>query len=400
MLRASRPTRLLLTAFLIGLLLSTAAAWLHFQGFFIRWQPLAPAPPHTTRILNSSPWGLITVQDYAGQVWACDPNAADCWIPWVAEDGPAAQPCARAWPSFWPLHGAPHSPPVCASFDGRSIETVYLSLAAVDPSGMLWRWDRDNHGLMILVYAGLIPVGGVLAAALAALGWLAARLSSQKDSSRPGVSPAQVSLLAIPWLILAGVGLFFYTAFYRPAPAEDPAANVIYTAAAQTVQAELTVEAQQVQALGTPAPAGGLIERICQAEWSTGGDRLDCGAADSAVRQLENTILPGPAIAVPADRPVTGTFPPVTIRPGDHFRAAVTCLDTAAPCDTRFTLMAEGDRFRALLGAWRVGETGPMTLIDIDVSRLAGQPVRLVLITSGGGWLSNSSVWVEPRIGP
>ena len=75
-----------------------------------------------------------------------------------------------------------------------------------------------------------------------------------------------------------------------------------------------------------------------------------------------------------------GTYPFMKIREGDHFKAWVGCLKGNKKCSLRFYLDYQdsyGKVYR--IGEWVETYDGEVTSIDLDLSELSDQSVRLIL---------------------
>jgi hypothetical protein len=97
---------------------------------------------------------------------------------------------------------------------------------------------------------------------------------------------------------------------------------------------------------------------------------------------------------------IRGVYPPITVQKGDRFRAIVNCEAGATACRVRFRLdyqLADG-RVQEL---WEVDERydGSTSVVDVDLSSLAGQDVKFMLtVLSLGTASGDRALWVEPRI--
>ncbi len=211
----------------------------------------------------------------------------------------------------------------------------------------------------------------------------------------------------------------------------NPAGEVFGVVADQPFYAEIVV----VQATASPTvtrtpgppmpatvtpPASGVVydftANLCRAEWRSqaGGPALPCpgtsGDSSGYVMRLERPVLETGAIetspvvlTVPqltAGGAITGRFPAITVQRGDHFRATLGCLYGQSRCSVTYQLnysVAGGDPVN--LGEWTQAYDGSIQGIDVDLSRLAGQQVELILVAlSGEQALDDQAAWVYPRI--
>lgn len=98
---------------------------------------------------------------------------------------------------------------------------------------------------------------------------------------------------------------------------------------------------------------------------------------------------------------IEGTYPPITIEPGDHFRAWVGCMAGYDLCDVTFYLAYVGDdRLPSMLGTWHEVFDNQVTVIDIDLTNLNGQSVQFILGMEANTLNVSSSqgFWFVPRI--
>ncbi len=75
-----------------------------------------------------------------------------------------------------------------------------------------------------------------------------------------------------------------------------------------------------------------------------------------------------------------GTYPFMQIEDGDHFKAWVGCLKGYDKCSLKFYLDYEGENGKVRrLGEWIEEYDGDVTMIDLDLSGLAGKTIRPIL---------------------
>jgi hypothetical protein len=163
-----------------------------------------------------------------------------------------------------------------------------------------------------------------------------------------------------------------------------------------------------------PAPAVDFVGTACEAQWQSNDGVLPCPGQDGDPRGFvmagDQAVLEGGSTAsLPSlltfpssstDGYILGLYPTYLVQPGDHFMASVGCEQNASACSVLFRL-SYLDSSGAARDLWSVGEfyDGKYSNVDVDLSRLAGQQVRLVLSV---GSLSSSrddrALWVGPRI--
>ena len=101
-----------------------------------------------------------------------------------------------------------------------------------------------------------------------------------------------------------------------------------------------------------------------------------------------------------ADGYILGVYPEYQVQAGDHFQATVGCELNATSCSVLFRL-SYLDSAGAPHDLWSLGEfyDGKYFDEDIDLSALAGQPVKLILsVASLGSSTGDRALWVAPRI--
>lgn len=96
-----------------------------------------------------------------------------------------------------------------------------------------------------------------------------------------------------------------------------------------------------------------------------------------------------------------GFFPAITIEDGDRFLATVGCMDDLPDCSILFSLEYElADGSVGTLGEWAERFDEETTDIEVDLSALAGEDARLVLVLeeNGGRTLQAVGFWMNARI--
>lgn len=164
----------------------------------------------------------------------------------------------------------------------------------------------------------------------------------------------------------------------------------------------------------TPEMSFDFVGAACQAQWQSNEGVLPCPGQDGDVRGFvftENTatLEDGTLSRMPAlltfpssssDGYILGLYPAYQVQQGDHFQALVGCEYNAKACSVLFRL-SYLDSAGAARDLWSVGEfyDGKYSSVDLDLSRLAGQQVRLVLsVGSLGSSTGDQAIWVGPGI--
>lgn len=152
----------------------------------------------------------------------------------------------------------------------------------------------------------------------------------------------------------------------------------------------------------------------CLADWESDDGELACpGNPESdrgSVLLLDNPRLENRPENEPTlwTRPnaekggwIDGTYPELKVKSGYHFKAWVGCLDETKGCDLTFRLRyrdEDGDVRK--LGEWREVYDGQVTVIDLDLSNLAGETVEFILSTEANTKKTDvaDGFWFIPRI--
>ncbi len=157
----------------------------------------------------------------------------------------------------------------------------------------------------------------------------------------------------------------------------------------------------------------------CEAEWSSPAGALPCPGVEgdpkgfviySEAIALENRFENEPTIWVhpndvtdgsAPDGSIRGIYPVINIKSGDRFRGWVGCLDGSVGCNILFRLGYISGEGRVInLGEWHEAYEGKVTVIDLDLSSLAGKKVQFVLtaISDGVNTDKADGFWFMPRI--
>ena len=157
-----------------------------------------------------------------------------------------------------------------------------------------------------------------------------------------------------------------------------------------------------------------FVANACSAQWSSGAGTLNCQGANlrrngyvlrQSLAKPENgaNVVKPSLLTVPQNNLhgyIRAVYPSFKVQKGDRFQAIVSCEVGAASCGVLFRLdyqLTDG-RVHEL---WAVEEhyEGNTSIVDIDLSSLAGQDVNFVLtVLSLGPASDNRALWVEPRI--
>lgn len=128
-------------------------------------------------------------------------------------------------------------------------------------------------------------------------------------------------------------------------------------------------------------------------------------AYDTPTPQLENGsvenetgLIMHPNAA--SDGKMIGTFPTFTVKDGDHFLSVIGCQYGYVKCNIEFTLSyrTEGGA-TTVLATWDEINEGKVNKIDVNLSKIAGSTVNLILtVSANGDPVDDYGIWLRPRV--
>jgi hypothetical protein len=155
----------------------------------------------------------------------------------------------------------------------------------------------------------------------------------------------------------------------------------------------------------------------CSADWESDAGSLPCPGKTSdkdgfvvflsnpnleSRHENESTIWTNPEMT--NDGWITGTYPGIQIKSGDHFIADIGCLADNPKCDVIFQFNYRGNDTEAdtnteYLGEWHEIYDGKITRVDVDLSELAGEKVEFELtVRANGSSKDDAAFWLMPHI--
>jgi len=151
----------------------------------------------------------------------------------------------------------------------------------------------------------------------------------------------------------------------------------------------------------------------CEASWENNTRDLPCPGTDGENRgfvmllnapKLEDGnvkdkgLLTFPRRA--GDGLISGKYPGINIKSGDHFQALISCQYKANDCDVYFHLEYQiGNGEIRTLGQWYEAYEGQYYPINIDLSSLDGSRVKFILtVFANGSAHEDYALWIAPRI--
>lgn len=184
-------------------------------------------------------------------------------------------------------------------------------------------------------------------------------------------------------------------------------------AASATAEAAPTTTATPIADV-TSEPLMDFADLACAAQWQANDGVLGCpGQPDdprgSVTVLSEAALEDGPTVTQPAlltipstsaDGYILGLYPQYKVAAGDHLRAGVGCEYNALQCSVLFRV-SYLDEAGAARDLWTLGEfyDGHHFDLDLDLSDLAGQQVRIVLSVGNlGNAAGDRALWIAPRI--
>ncbi len=157
-----------------------------------------------------------------------------------------------------------------------------------------------------------------------------------------------------------------------------------------------------------------FADHYCGANWDNNNTDLPCpgttGDSRGYVQELDSPMMengktedePG-LLTVPKtswNGLIRGAYPAVKIRDGDRFRSLVNCQYQAYACDVIFKLNYQiGGGTVQTLGQWHEIYEGKYYPVDLDLSALAGQNVKFILVVqANGSGYQDQALWLDPHI--
>jgi hypothetical protein len=151
----------------------------------------------------------------------------------------------------------------------------------------------------------------------------------------------------------------------------------------------------------------------CSAVWENKDAALPCpgteGDANGFALRLNAPVMENgetknePALLVsPQDKKngiVSGQYPGFTVQAGDRFSTIIGCQYGSESCNVVFRLDYKHNGQIKTLGTWYEVYEGLYYPIDLDLSSLAGQTVKFILVVgANGGNDQDDALWLDPRI--
>lgn len=151
----------------------------------------------------------------------------------------------------------------------------------------------------------------------------------------------------------------------------------------------------------------------CNADWTNSNNTLPCPGSDGDSKgfvlklnapKMENGVTedePG-LLTYPQDKNnglISGQYPAFTVQSGDRFRTLVNCQYNATKCNVIFRLDYRNNGQVKTLASWHEVYEGKYYPVDLDLSSLAGETVKFILVVSAnGGSNGDYAIWLNPHI--
>ncbi len=156
-----------------------------------------------------------------------------------------------------------------------------------------------------------------------------------------------------------------------------------------------------------------FVANYCSAHWENNDTELPCpGIEDDdngyviklntpkmedGNTENEPGLLTFPQNA--SDGIIAGQYPAFTVQSGDRFRTIVNCQDNAKKCDVIFRLNYKNNGQVKTLASWHEVYEGKYSTVDLDLSNLAGQTVKFILLVDANGSSKrDEAIWLGPHI--
>ena len=156
-----------------------------------------------------------------------------------------------------------------------------------------------------------------------------------------------------------------------------------------------------------------FFANYCDANWGNESNALPCpgteGDPNGFVIKLDKPVMengvtenePG-LLTSPQDIKngiIGGQYPAFTVQAGDRFRTIVNCQYNSKKCNVIFQLNYLNNGKIKTLANWNEAYEGKYYPVDLDLSALAGETVKFILVVSANGGQNNdNAIWLNPHI--
>ena len=168
-----------------------------------------------------------------------------------------------------------------------------------------------------------------------------------------------------------------------------------------------------IKVTGSSYTAYSFVANYCDANWENESNALPCPGTDGDpngfVIKLNAPVMEN---GVTEDEPglltspqdinngfIGGQYPAFTVQAGDRFRTIVNCQYNSKKCAVIFRLDYKNTGQIKTLASWNEIYEGKYYPVDLDLSALAGQTVKFILVVSANGGQNNdNAIWLNPHI--
>ena len=158
-----------------------------------------------------------------------------------------------------------------------------------------------------------------------------------------------------------------------------------------------------------------FVDNLCLAMWTLDDHSISCPVNNDTDpfklvinsfpvfegKNAENE--PSIEVLLPEERGsiISGVFPPIVIRNGDHLHLGTGCGNDAPQCNLYFEVAALTENDRITIGEWFEVSDGNMQSINLDLSYLAGQSLQFIFtLRSENATQENRGFWFFPILLP
>jgi hypothetical protein len=168
-----------------------------------------------------------------------------------------------------------------------------------------------------------------------------------------------------------------------------------------------------IKVRGAEYVAYNFVNNYCEANWQNNDGAIPCPGDDDdekgfAIKLnapvMENGVTedePG-LFTLPQNRNngiISGQYPAFTVKTGDRFRTIVSCEYESPKCNVIFRLDYKNNGKLKNLASWHEIYEGKSYPVDLDLSPLAGETVKFILVVSANGaQKGDHAIWLNPHI--
>jgi len=156
-----------------------------------------------------------------------------------------------------------------------------------------------------------------------------------------------------------------------------------------------------------------FTDNYCDAIWKSESKKLSCPGSEgddrgfvrllNAPKMEDGTSAGQGLVTYPNKSPsglISAKYPNFTVKTGDRFQALITCQYNATDCNVIFRLEYQiGGGEIKRLGQWQEVYEGKYYSVNVDLSSLSGEKVKIILtVLANGTSHDDFALWINPRI--